>query len=158
MHPMRGIAVFVLIVSGLVAQSRTPAPAVEVLPHPCKVDMVQGAALCATYPVWEDRDRKAGRRIGLNIVIVPALEPDKASEPIFAFNGGPGGSATEMAPGLAAIGGWRAHHDIVLVDQRGTGRSNPLDCDLYGDPPDVQKLVQNAFPVEAVRACRQKLE
>ena len=140
------------------AASRTPVPAVEVAPHPCQIEMVRGDALCATYPVWEDRERKGGRRIGLNIVILPALQTPKAPEPIFAFNGGPGGSATEMAAGLAGSSDWRAHHDIVLIDQRGTGRSNPLDCDLFGDPPDVQKLVKDAFPVEAVRACREKLE
>jgi pimeloyl-ACP methyl ester carboxylesterase len=33
-----------------------------------------------------------------------------------------------MAPAMTARRDWRARHDIVLIDQRGAGRSNPLDC------------------------------
>jgi pimeloyl-ACP methyl ester carboxylesterase len=52
----------------------------------------------------------------------------------------------------------RAHHDIVLIDQRGTGRSNPLDCDSYGNPPDLQRVVTSSFPLDVIRACRERLD
>ena len=114
----------------MLAAQRTPAPPVEVKPHAC---LIPENALCATYPVWEDRDRKAGRRIGLNIVILPALAAGQAADPLFIFHGGPGGAATDLAREYASARSLRAHRDIVLVDQRGTGQSNRLDCDLYGD-------------------------
>jgi pimeloyl-ACP methyl ester carboxylesterase len=140
----------------LTALNRTPVPAILEAPHPCAIPAVS-KPLCATYPVFEDRPRKAGRRIGLNIVILPALQPEKA-EPVFAFGGGPGEGITESAPSFAFFAAIRAHHDIVLIDQRGTGRSNPLECDFYGNPPDLQKVVTSSFPVDAVRACRERLE
>jgi len=128
--------------------------AVESRPHACATSK---EFLCATYPVWEDRDRKAGRKIGLNIVILPVLKPEK-SEPIFVFGGGPGEGITESASSYAFLLAIRAHHDIVLIDQRGTGGSNPLECDIYGSPPDLQKVVTGLFQVDAVRACRAQLE
>lgn len=151
---MAGRAILLLIGGVLFGAPRTPVPATEVRPHECGV---AAKALCATYPVWEDRDRKAGRRIGLNIVILPALGPDKAADPLFIFDGGPGAAATERAGEYASARALRGHRDIVLVDQRGTGRSNPLDCDLYGYPEDLQKVVGETFPLEAFRSCRQRL-
>lgn len=114
--------------------------------------------LCATYVVWEDRDRKTGRKIGLNIVILPALGKDRAPDAIFALHGGPGAAATDLAPGLSQTRAWRAVRDIVLIDQRGTGRSNPLDCDSYRDPPDLQRVVSEMFSPDSVKACRARLE
>jgi pimeloyl-ACP methyl ester carboxylesterase len=150
-------ALVILSSTVLAAAPRTPVPAVESKPHPCTVPGVSKGALCATYPVWEDRDRKAGRKIGLNIVILPALGKEKA-EPVFVFGGGPGEGITEAAPTYAFLLATRAHHDIALIDQRGTGGSNPLDCDLYGNPPNLQKVVTGLFQASAVRACRERLE
>lgn len=144
--------------ASLTAATRIPVSAVEAKPHACKIDGVPGEVQCATYPVWEDRDRKAGRKIGLNIVILPALQAGaKAPDPLFLFHGGPGAAATELA-GYAVARAVRAHRDIVLVDQRGTGGSNPLDCDLYGYPEDLQRVVGETFPLDAFHACRERLE
>jgi len=151
-----GVLIFSAIIA-LSAAERTPVPAVETKPHPCTVHGVSKNVLCASYPVWEDRDRKTGRKIGLNIVILPALQPDKA-EPVFVFAGGPGGSITEQTATYAFLLPTRAHHDIVLVDQRGTGGSNPLDCDLYGNPTDLEKVATGLFHADAVRTCRERLE
>ena len=151
-------AIMLLVGHALLAAERTPVPPVEAKPHPCRIEGVSQEVQCATYAVWEDRDRRAGRRIGLNIVILPALGAGKTADPLFLFHGGPGAAATDLAPSYAAAQSLRAHHDIVLVDQRGTGRSNPLDCDLYGDPEDLQKVVGETFPLDAFRACRERLE
>ena len=151
------LLVIALAWRGSVDPVREPVAAVEEKPHPCRVEGVREEVLCATYPVWEDREKKTGRRIGLNIVILPALEHDKLPDPIFALHGGPGAGATALAPGLARESDWRARRDIVLIDQRGTGRSNPLDCNFYGRPPDLQKVASEMFPAQAVRACRERL-
>src|SRR5258707_10778120 len=116
--------------------NRTPVPAVESKPHPCQVQGLRADALCATFAVWENRDRKSGRRIGLNIVVLPAVGPEHAPDAIFMLHGGPGGAATDLARGLGLFQALRARRDVVLVDQRGPGGSNPLDGELYGDPPD----------------------
>ncbi len=141
----------------MAAANRTAVAAVEAKPHDCT--LVNGArALCATYPVWEDRDRKAGRRIGLNIVILPATEKEHSPDPLFILAGGPGQAATETAPGWVRDRTIRPRRDIVFIDQRGTGGSNPLECEFYGEPPNLQKVVTETFPVDAIRACRQQLE
>jgi pimeloyl-ACP methyl ester carboxylesterase len=146
-----------LAVTAVNASNRTAVPAVESKPHPCEVQGLPANALCSTFPVWENRDRKSGRKIGLNIVVLPALGPEHAPDAIFMLHGGPGGAATDLARGLGLFQALRARRDIVLIDQRGTGGSNPLDCDLYGDPPDPQKMMSGSFPVDAVRACRERL-
>ena len=132
------------------------ASAAESRPHPCNLRFVAGPALCATLPVWENRTAKAGRRIELNIVILPALQKGRAPDPLFLLHGGPGAAATTLAPGYSRLP-FREQRDIVMVDQRGTGASNPLQCDFYGDPPDLQRLVTSEFPVAQVRACRERL-
>jgi pimeloyl-ACP methyl ester carboxylesterase len=129
----------------------------EARPHPCEVRGVAGPALCATLPVWENREAKTGRRIELNIVILPALNKSRAADPLFLLHGGPGGAATALAH-LYAQHPVREHRDIVMIDQRGTGGSHPLQCDFFGDPPDLQRVVTGEFPIEQVRECREQLE
>ena len=51
---------------------------------------------------------------------------------------------------------WLNGHDFVFVDQRGTGKSNPLQCDFFGDDP--QSYLGSLFPIEKVRKCREKLK
>lgn len=134
-----------------------PVEAAEVKPHPCRVPGYEQEVLCATYPVWENRETRQGRRIGLNIVILPALGPNKQPDPLFLFAGGPGEAATEGAGGLARSD-LRQKRDLVLIDQRGAGRSNPLHCSFYGKPVDLRRAAGDLFPVEGARRCRDELE
>lgn len=134
-----------------------PVPPVETKPHPCRVEGVDGEVLCATYPVWENRETKQGRKIGLNIVILPALEKDKKPDPIFELAGGPGQGSASIAQIYAGFKP-RRNHDIVLVDQRGSGLSNPLRCTLYGDPLDLARAARDEFPSDGARECRKQLE
>ncbi len=144
------------------AQLGPPAPtgpveAVAVKPHPCRVPGYDQEVRCATYPVWENRETRRGRKIGLNIIILPALGPDPQPDPIFELGGGPGQAITEGAGGYAQSD-LRQKRAIVLVDQRGTGRSNPLHCSFYGEPVDFRLAAGELFPVAAVTRCREKLE
>lgn len=154
----RSVAIGFVLTAVAIAAPRTPVPPIESKPHPCHIDGVPTEVLCATYPVWEDRDRAAGRRIGLNIVVLRSPSAKKSPDPVFIFDGGPGAAATELASAYDFLRPLLVHRDVVLIDQRGTGRSNPLDCDIYGDPEDLQKVVSAAFPPEAFRACRTRLE
>ena len=152
---MRSFAVLFLL-TALSAAARTPVPSVESKLHACKVAGIADEVQCATHPVWENRATKTGRMIGLNIVVLPARGPERAPDPLFILAGGPGQASTETVTGYlrAAL---RNHRDIVFIDQRGTGGSNPLDCDLFGDPPDLQKMVTFSFPVDSVEVCRARL-
>ena len=62
--------------------------------------------------------------------------------------GGPGQAAVESYPLLdAAFTEVRKHRNVVLVDQRGTGKSNPLDCPLSDDDDAGDDEADDAGPV-----------
>jgi pimeloyl-ACP methyl ester carboxylesterase len=122
---------------------------------PCKVAGVEEELLCGKLSVFENRKSRAGRKIDLNVIVLPALEPDAKDAPLFDLQGGPGIAATAGAQLYAtALREYRRHRDVVLVDQRGTGASNPLQCDEY----EPSKYLGEMYPVEYVRNCRKKLE
>ena len=130
--------------------------------QPCEVPGArQGAkekALCGTYEVFENRASKKGRKIALKIVVFPATGQDKVGDPFFFIPGGPGSSATEDAPFIAQdFAKIRERRDLVLLDQRGTGGSNPLNCVLF-NPSDLQSYLGYFNPLEDVRKCREQLE
>jgi pimeloyl-ACP methyl ester carboxylesterase len=125
---------------------------------PCDIAGLKGPAKCGKFEVWENRDAKAGRRIGLNVVVLPATGSPRASDAITFIGGGPGDAITEDAAYIAQdFAALRAHRDIVLVDQRGTGGSHALDCDLYPGK-DAQTALGAFFPAERVRECRAAIE
>lgn len=123
---------------------------------PCRIEGSEEAFLCGKLPVWENRGTKEGRRIDLSVVVLPGLEKHSFPDAVFVLNGGPGIGNT---PGAAEWAGVRVlrRRDIVLVDLRGTGASNPLHCDLTGDPADPQSFLEEMYPVGAVKACRDEL-
>lgn len=111
---------------------------------PCHIAHLPERVECGTIAVPEDGARPAGRRITIHFVRVPAVARSGA-EPLFVFAGGPGQAARDYAPLLStAFREVRKQRDVVLVDQRGTGRSAPLGCPLpaeaigRGDVPAVQ--------------------
>jgi pimeloyl-ACP methyl ester carboxylesterase len=89
------------------------------------------AARCAKLAVPEDRARPDGRRIEVAVAWVPARTREAAADPVVLLAGGPGQSALEAYP--AVQGAFRdvlRKRHVLLVDQRGTGRSHPMNCPL----------------------------
>jgi pimeloyl-ACP methyl ester carboxylesterase len=107
--------------------------------------------------VPEDRSAPRGRRIPLNVVVLSALGPERR-EPLFELSGGPGVAATGSA-GLytTELRAYRQHRDVVLVDQRGTGGSNPLAC-AFEEKTPLAWALREMYPPAYVRGCRQQLE
>jgi pimeloyl-ACP methyl ester carboxylesterase len=131
----------------LVSCASSSAPSALDRLHQCSSDEGPTDAYCGTFKVFEDRQAKSGRTLDLKIVILPALSPDAKPDPLFFLAGGPGQGAAQMAAGLRDIfRRVQAERDIVLVDQRGTGKSNPLDCKFEEETlagfnePDVAAL------------------
>ena len=86
-------------------------------------------AQCTTLEVPENRADPGGRKIKLYIAWVPNDSAGVAPDPVFMLAGGPGQSATENYPLMHnAFAQVRRKRHVILVDQRGTGRSNPLVC------------------------------
>ena len=130
----------------------------RVVLNDCQPPGVKGPAKCGTLEVYENRATKKGRMISLNILVLPATGDKREPDPWVYFSGGPGSAATEDAAGLADVfKRIREHRDMLFVDQRGTGKSNGLDCPMY-NPDDLQSYLGYFFPVEDIRKCRPQLE
>jgi pimeloyl-ACP methyl ester carboxylesterase len=96
-------------------------------PRPCVVQGID--ARCGTFVVPENRSKPNGRMIGLRVVVLPASVQPVAKDAVTYLQGGPGGAAADLSASLSqAWPGLNLHHDILLVDQRGTGRSNAYYC------------------------------
>jgi pimeloyl-ACP methyl ester carboxylesterase len=105
--------------------------------------VVQGRlqARCGTLSVAENPSAPGGRKISLSVVVLPATTSYRAADPLFYLEGGPGGAASDEATWVAqhfAILNQR--HDIVLIDQRGTGGSNQVTCST--GQPQIAAFVQ----------------
>ncbi len=114
-------------------------------------------ARCGSLTVPENRTSRTGRTIALNIVILPAEKQPPAADPIFYLAGGPGQGATTLAPTGIVDLALRDQHDLVFVDQRGTGQSNPLDCELPGSPANPQGYLDEVFQTTVFERCRDLL-
>lgn len=128
---------------------------------PCQLPGVAGELLCGKLSVFENREMKSGRKININVVVMPALEANPGPDPIFILAGEPGMPNTNLAHGYASylnLDEYRRKRDIVLVDERGTGASNPLHCNQGKSDDNLQSYLNEGYTPEMVMACRQELE
>jgi pimeloyl-ACP methyl ester carboxylesterase len=116
------------------------------------------SARCGALPVYEDRSAGSGRQIQLKVSVIPAVSRSPAPDPLFFLTGGPGQAATEsylqLSPAFERI---HQQRDIVLVDQRGTGGSNPLDCPEL-EEEELEELPPDADLAPFIEGCLQALE
>jgi pimeloyl-ACP methyl ester carboxylesterase len=125
---------------------------------PCALPGLETGALCATFPVFENREAKSGRTIGLEVVVVPATSGERTEEAITFFAGGPGDASTDGAAYLAHdLEPARERRDLVLVDFRGTGGSDALVCTELVTA-GAQGFLDSFLPTDEVAACRARLE
>jgi len=152
---MIGMAVALLICSSSSCQRSQPAGALAKL-HLCRVAGVNEELLCGKLTVFENRETRTGRTIDLNIVVLPAFDQKNKAMPLFDLAGGPGAASTDAADFWAGPGKvHRGRHDVVLVDQRGTGQSNRLSIPQEKTP---QHYLSEMYPVDYVREMRHALE
>ncbi|MDO6413513.1 alpha/beta fold hydrolase [Sphingomonas sp. BIUV-7] len=112
---------------------------------------------CGTLTVPEDPTRPSGRRIDIAVAVLPARSGRALPDPVVILLGGPGESAIDAA-GIHErwLDPLLGDHDLVLVDQRGAGRSHPLACDMTPGGDD-RALLTDIFPPAAVAACAKTL-
>lgn len=150
------VALMAMLQVGNTTRATAPKPTLEL--KPCKVQGIDGDAKCGMVEVFENRATKKSRKIKINVLVLPATGQPREPDALFYFAGGPGSAATEDAPGIAhMLAGVRTHRDLVFVDQRGTGQSNPLNCELF-NPADPQSYFGAFLPLDDVRKCREQLE
>jgi pimeloyl-ACP methyl ester carboxylesterase len=137
-----------LLCLSLLAWSATEAATDSLLLEDCRISDAAGlanrAARCGRLMVPEDYDAPDGRQIALFVAVVPALRQPAAAAAFTPIAGGPGAASSEFFVSFgAAFDRIGRASDILLVDQRGTGRSHGLDCPVHeetageGWSPDV---------------------
>ena len=111
-------------------------------PKPCRLRGVEHEALCGVIARPLDPAQPQSVQIDVHFAVLPALARNKLPDPVFFFAGGPGQSAIEIAATVGAmLGRFTNRRDIVLIDQRGVGKSAPLVCDA----DDPAGLAQDHF-------------
>jgi pimeloyl-ACP methyl ester carboxylesterase len=153
-----GVAVAVAAALQQTAPAAAPlaAPAFShcEMEHPLGISAVE--AQCTRITVPEDPQRPAGRQLQLFVARIPALSRQAAAEPLFILAGGPGlGASTFYSSAAPVFARVRRRHDIIIVDQRGTGRSHPLLCQF-----DEQQMwdAGEEQTARVMRECRATLE
>jgi pimeloyl-ACP methyl ester carboxylesterase len=110
------------------------------------------SARCGTLSVPEDRERPEQRTLEVAYAIVPARVGNPAPDPVFFLAGGPGQSAIDVAPMIsAALRDVNRDRHLVFLEQRGTGRSHPLNCE-FEDIDDMLEMDFDRINTE-VRGC-----
>ncbi|HEX5420165.1 MAG TPA: alpha/beta hydrolase, partial [Gammaproteobacteria bacterium] len=128
---------------------------------PCRIEAESLAAVlaeCSRLAVPENPDQPAGRSLSLFVARIPALTATPSPDPLVLIAGGPGQSTIdyylEVRQAFEPI---RRERDIILLDQRGTGRSaDGFHCDFPEDL-DVETAAPQALK-GAVKHCLEKLD
>lgn len=164
---LAGALTIMLVVAACTGNaSPTPATSSEsnsIVTESCQLSApgtpLRTAAECGVYTVYENREKGAGRQIEINLAIIKALSRTPQPDPVFFLAGGPGQAATEAYLGvLPVFDEIHRDRDIVLIDQRGTGKLSGLRC----EPPDDAEADAEAIDAEAInvwlRNCTETLE
>jgi pimeloyl-ACP methyl ester carboxylesterase len=114
--------------SAIAAAARWPAPQLR----PCD----PAGARCGHLSRPLDSSGRVPGRVSIYFELYPATGPVPRQGTLVATEGGPGYAATASREAyLALFAPLRRDHDVLLMDNRGTGRSGFLDCGPAGTGP-----------------------
>lgn len=123
----------------------------------CHVKGIRQQVQCGTLVVPENYAKADGEKININFVVLPAIDSSQEKQPLMFLAGGPGQAAAELSgqiyTGFSEI---RKTRDLLLIDQRGTGKSHPLQCEesIAMDPYTV---IPEDFSDEDIATCLAQL-
>lgn len=152
---------FLLLAGLLGAAAIGAAHAAEARPglKPCRLPGLENDAWCGVLKRPLDPAQPQGTQIDLHYAVLPALARNRKPDPVFFFAGGPGQSAIDLAGAVARMQGRLLNRrDVVLVDQRGTGRSAPLSCDDPSPTAPLSELSDPGSQERQMRDCLAKLK
>lgn len=105
---------------------------------------------CGEIALPYERDDPSLGRVGIAFAVRPADDREAGSRALVAVEGGPGyGSIGSARDYISTFGDLLDDRDLVLVDARGTGGSEPVDC------PDMQS--SRSTDDIGVAACAERL-
>ncbi|MEM6640728.1 MAG: alpha/beta fold hydrolase [Pseudomonadota bacterium] len=98
---------------------------------PCHIDDIQTQAQCAYLDVPLDWAEQSGDSLDLFVAVVPPSGGAVTDAPIYVLAGGPGQAASDLGALISgALVPARRGREVILIDQRGTGKTAPFDCDV----------------------------
>ncbi|MCI2284751.1 alpha/beta hydrolase [Colwellia sp. MSW7] len=119
----------------------------------CHVDGVREQVKCGKLLVPENYSKPDGEQISINFVVLPAIDNSDNKTPLMFLAGGPGQAAAELASSLRHVfREVRKTRDLILVDQRGTGLSHPLQCEEAAEQ-NVYTVTPEEFSAQEIKDC-----
>ena len=116
-------------------------------------DAYQIDAQCASLARHENPNDANSKLIELSVVKLPSHSSKPTADAFTLIQGGPGSSSIDLLISYSnVLNGIRANRDILVVDQRGTGRSNVLTC------PDMQAATDVIDPEKIKQLSQQCLD
>ena len=142
-----------------VAARGADSPAALHPPHfaTCSIGDAKLPLRCGRVEVFEDRVARKGRVLSLAVVEIDAVH--RSDRAVFWNPGGPGGAPSDAVADIAngrfakELLALHQTHDLVFVDNRGTGMSGAMNCSLY-TPAHPELYFAQLFPDAPLRACR----
>lgn len=92
---------------------------------------------CGTVRVPRNHARPGGDSFALAVVVIRSAQQPALPDPVVYISGGPGNPLTIYAAYQAGLS-YAPRRDLILIDQRGTGRSEPALC------PDLERTLLEA--------------
>ncbi|HRE46890.1 MAG TPA: alpha/beta fold hydrolase [Aggregatilineales bacterium] len=157
----RKLPVVLILIMGFMAITPKPAeggviPRLEAAPCPVAIPDPKGIT-CGYLIVHEDRANPSSRLIRVAFVVAKATSDSPSADPVFYLHGGPG-------QGILSYASWwgnssfRSERDVIIVDQRGAGKSSPsLACPEMDDLP-LLTLTEPITPAAAAAIHAQTAE
>ena len=143
-------AIYLVLATALLAGAAPAGAQVELKRCP----KVNPEARCGKVAVPLERGNPASRQVGIHVTVFRRTNRKRPSlTPVYVIYGGPGFAASYSTEGLFLLEQARRRHDLVVVDYRGEGRSDAVDC------RPLQRLkTSNAAAIQStVGACGAQL-
>jgi pimeloyl-ACP methyl ester carboxylesterase len=174
---IRGIVALAILVGTGAGRSAAPARAQPATPRfePTSCQFKLGAGIvagrdvrCGFVVVPEDRTVPNGRTVRLAVAIFKSPSPHPKPDPFVFLQGGPGGRLiSDFAPAITKKNrttDYPADRDVILLDQRGTGLSQPSLACKETTALDYRTLDQHLslqrqadLQLQAAQQCRARL-
>nr|WP_295787006.1 alpha/beta fold hydrolase [Rhodoferax sp.] len=140
-----------------VASAQAAPPATAPGTQACRIEGLPNELQCGVIQRPVDPAKPEGVQIGVHYLVVPAMARNKQPDPVLLLAGGPGQSAIGVASAvLPRLTRLNYRRDLVFIDQRGTGKSAPLQCDDDSKLPVAQALDPSA-QARRLELCRTAL-
>jgi len=123
----------------------------------CHVKGIRQQVQCGTYSTPENYAQPNGVKIDINFVVLPAIDNSKEKLPLMFLAGGPGQAAAELSAQIySGFREIRKTRDLILIDQRGTGKSQPLQCEDSLDIDPYSSMAED-FSADDIEQCLAQL-